>query len=303
MMRTTLLPCVALALPVLVQAQNPVDAPAAYTPAECPSCAEWNAPQAPLRLHGSTYYVGTRGLAALLVTSAAGHVLIDGGLPESAPRIAANIRALGFRVEDIRLVVNSHAHYDHAGGIGALQRASGARVAASPRSAPVLRSGLTGPDDPQHSIALAFPAVQRVEVIGDGDTVRVGDIALVAHFTPGHTPGGTSWSWRSCERGACLAFVYADSQTPVSADDFLFTRSTTYPDAIADFRRGFAVLESLRCDVLVTPHPGASSLWERVAVRDRSKEGSLVDPAACRRYAASARAALDRRIAREGSRR
>ena len=299
MIRTTCLIALVLALPKPTRAQNPVDAPAGYTPAECPSCAEWNAPQAAVRLHGNTYYVGTRGLAALLVTSRAGHVLLDGGLPESAPLIAANIRALGFQLSDVRLIVNSHAHYDHAGGIAALQRASGARVAASPRSAPVLSSGLTGPDDPQHRIALAFPAAQRVQVIEDGDTLRVGDIALIAHFTPGHTPGGTSWSWRSCDGAKCLQFVYADSQTPVSAAGFSFTRSAAYPEAIADFHRGFAVLESLRCDVLVTPHPGASSLWARVAARDRSKGASLRDPAACRRYAASAREALERRIVRE----
>lgn len=286
-------------LPAWLSAQNPAAAPAGYSPAECPSCAEWNAPQAPVRLHGTTYYVGTRGLAALLITSRSGHVLVDAGLPESAPLIAANVRALGFRIEDIRLIVNSHAHYDHAGGIAALQQASGARVAASPRSAPVLRTGLTGPDDPQHRIALAFPAAQRVDLIADGDTLRVGPIAVVAYFTPGHTPGGTSWSWQSCDEGACVEFVYADSQTPVSADDFYFTRSTAYPDAVADFRRGHAVLESLRCDVLVTPHPGASSLWARLAARDRGKEATLADPGGCRRYVAAAREALERRIARE----
>src|SRR4051812_312909 len=87
-----------------------------YTATECPSCAAWNAPNTPAGLFGNTYYVGTRGLSALLITSDAGHVLIDAGLPESAAPIMANIRALGFRVEDIKLIVNSHAHYDHAGG-------------------------------------------------------------------------------------------------------------------------------------------------------------------------------------------
>ena len=274
---------------------------AGYTPAQCPSCAEWNAPAAPVRLFGNVWYVGTRGLGAILLTSSAGHVLIDAGLPESAAPIMANVRTAGFRVEDIRLIVNSHVHYDHAGGIAAVQRVSGARVAASPSSAAVLRTGVVGPDDPQHDIALAYPAVTgvRIEPLADGDTVRVGPIALAAHFTPGHTPGGTSWSWRSCEGATCLNFVYADSQTPVSADGFLFSRNTTYPTVLDDFARGQALLERLPCDVLLTPHPGASQLWERLDARAHGQAGALQDGQACRRYAANARAQLARRVATE----
>jgi metallo-beta-lactamase class B len=265
--------------------------------AECSSCAEWNAPHAAVRLHGSTWYVGTNGLSAILVTSPAGHVLIDGGLPESAPLIMANIRALGFRVEDVKLIVNSHAHFDHAGGLAALQQASGARVISSVPSAAWLRAGAAGRDDPQFGTGLPFPPVGAVSTLADGETVRVGPLALTAHLTAGHTPGGTSWSWRSCDdAGRCEDFVYADSQTPVSADDFLFTRSMTYPAALADFARGQAVLEGLWCDVLVTPHPSASRLWERVA------SGTLVDRDACRRYAAAARAAVARRVASEQGR-
>jgi metallo-beta-lactamase class B len=138
-------------------------------------------------------------------------------------------------------------------------------------------------------------------VLADGDTVRAGPIAIVAHLTAGHTPGGTSWSWRSCEGTICLDFVYADSQTPVSADGFLFTRNTTYPTALADFARGFAVLERLSCDVLLTPRPGASQLWERLDERDHGQPDALRDAEACRRYAANARAQLARRVAAEGA--
>jgi metallo-beta-lactamase class B len=266
-----------------------------YTAAQCPDCATWNAPTAPTRVFGNTYYVGTRGLSALLLTSDAGHVLIDAGLPASAAPIMASIRALGFRVEDVELIVNSHVHYDHAGGIAAIQRASGARVAASPSSARVLRTGTVEADDPQYGLAFAFPALPNVPIreLADGDTLRVGPIVLTAHFTAGHTPGGTSWSWRSCEGSTCADFVYADSQTPISADSFHFTRSTTYPNAIRDFERGFATLEKLRCDILVTPHPGASQLWQRLESK------TLRDADACRRYAANSRIQLERRIARE----
>jgi metallo-beta-lactamase class B len=261
----------------------------------CAPCADLNVPQQPFRVFGNTWYVGTHGLSAILITSPAGHVLIDGALPESAPLVLANVRALGFRLTDVRLILNSHAHFDHAGGIAALARASGARVAATAASARWLMRGASGPDDPQYGLAGPYPAVPNVETIADGDTVRVGPLALVAHLTAGHTPGGTTWTWRSCDRDRCLDLVYADSQTPVSADGFSFAHNATYPNVVADFEHGFAELERLPCDVLLTPHPGASQLFERVA------NGSLVDREACRRYAAAGRAALAHRLATEGA--
>jgi metallo-beta-lactamase class B len=262
---------------------------AAYSAAECRSCAEWNAPSPPRRLFGNTWYVGTRGLASVLITSDSGHILLDGGLPSSAPLIAANIRALGFLVEDVRLMANSHAHSDHAGGLAALQRMSGAEVVALDWSARVIRDGRSPSDDPQFGILLDYPPVARVRVIADGEELRVGPLRLTAHATPGHTPGGTSWSWRSCEGDRCLDFVYGDSQSAVSAEGFSFARS----GAAAQFERGFAALERLRCDVLVTPHPSASRLAERL------EAGTLEDPEACRRYAAASRARLAARLQNE----
>ncbi len=267
---------------------------------ECESCAEWNAPQAPMRLYGNTYFVGTHGLSAILIMSPTGHVLIDGGLPESAPLILAHLAALGVRPREVKLILNSHDHFDHAGGLSALQLATRAVVAASPKSAPVLERGMSGPDDPQYGVLLPFPGVRsRVRRIADGETLRVGTVAVTAHFTPGHTPGGTSWSWTSCDAGRCLDFVYADSQTPVSADGFLYTKSLTYPTGVADFERGHRVLEALSCDILITPHPSASRLWERVAARDSTNSAALVDREACRRFAATGRAQLEKRVATE----
>jgi metallo-beta-lactamase class B len=296
---TALLALCAALLPPSLGAQARDVAPPPAAASTCAGPAEWNAPQRPFRVHGNTYYVGTYCLSAILVTSPAGHVLVDGALPESAPSIRASIEALGFRLADVRLILNSHAHYDHAGGIAELQRASGAAVAASPASARVLEAGASGPDDPQHGELPRFPAVRAVRVLADGETVRVGPLALTAHWTPGHTPGGTSWSWTSCEGGRCLSLVYADSQTPVSADGFRFTRSTTYPAALRDFARGHALLDRLRCDILLTPHPSASALWERVAARATGGAPALVDAGGCRRYAAGARAQLARRVATE----
>jgi metallo-beta-lactamase class B len=130
--------------------------------------ARWNVPQAPFKIYGDTYYVGTRGLSAILITSNQGHVLIDAALPESAKPIADNIHSLGFKVEDIKLILNSHVHFDHAGGIAELQRLSGATVVASEASAKVLASGSVGTDDPQYGTIPPIPPVANVKSFKDG---------------------------------------------------------------------------------------------------------------------------------------
>jgi metallo-beta-lactamase class B len=283
-----------MVIPAGIEAQDATTA--AYSAAECPSCAEWNAPTAPFRVFGNTWYVGTRGLGSILIAGDSGHILIDGGLPESAPLIEQSIRSLGFRVEDVRLILNSHAHYDHAGGIAALQRAAGARVAAIAWSADALGNGGAIAGDPQQAILLPFPPVHNVERIDDGDTLRVGSLSVTAHLTAGHTPGGTSWSWDACEANRCLRVVYVDSQTPISADGFRFS---DHPELVAAFRTGLQTLRRLRCEILLTPHPGASSLWERLAAGDAGNANALVDQTACARYAERASAQLDRRLSSE----
>jgi metallo-beta-lactamase class B len=151
---------------------------------DCSSCDEWNRPREPFKIFGNTYYVGVAGLSSVLVASSAGLVVLDGALPQSAPLIAANIRKLGFRIEDVKLIVNSHAHYDHAGGIAALQALSGARVAASAPGAWALAHSHPTRDDPQfrsgHDPKVRFPRVTRVEVVRDGQALTVGDVTLTA---------------------------------------------------------------------------------------------------------------------------
>lgn len=243
---------------------------------------KWNEPAQPHRVFGNTYYVGTKALGSILVASGEGHVLIDGALAESAALIAANIRTLGFRVEDVKLILNSHAHFDHAGGIAELQRLSGATVAASPWSASVLEFGESQPGDPQFGSHPPMSKVARPRTLRDGETLRVGPIAITAHFTPGHTPGGTSWTWTSCEEKRCKSIVYADSLSPVSAEDFRFTDNA---DVIRAFEKSYAALRALRCDVLLTPHPEFA--------RD------LTGTSACSDYANLQQAWLQRRIAEE----
>jgi metallo-beta-lactamase class B len=263
----------------------------------CPECATWNIPQAPFRLYGNTYYVGTHGLSSILITSASGHVLVDAALPESASQIVANIRSLGFRIEDVKLIVNSHVHFDHAGGIAQLQRLSGARVVASAWSAAVLNKGGIAPDDPQNGVIAGIAPVSNIETLHDGEVFRVGELQLTAHLTPGHTPGGTSWTWVSCEVNRCLNIVYADSLTAVSAEGFLFTKN---PDAIRGFARSFAFLKATSCDILITTHPDSSELWGRLENRERHlSPDPMVDVSACRQLADRSSRQLAQRIALE----
>jgi len=263
----------------------------------CANCAAWNKPQTPFRIFGNTYYVGTHALSSLLITSREGHVLIDGDLPQSVSQIRANIRALGFRIRDVKLIVNSHVHFDHAGGIAKLQRLSGARVVASPWSASVLRHGGVGRGDPQYGTIAPIASVSNVSTLHDGESFSIGGTTITAHLTPGHTPGGTSWTWKSCEGEVCHDMVYADSLNPISASGFRFTRNAEYPQALDDFEKSFTFLETTPCEILITAHPELSELWDRLAARERGvTPDPMVDSGACRDLAQQGREKLRERL-------
>jgi len=253
----------------------------------------------PVRLLGNTYYVGTRDLSSILITSDEGHVLIDGGTADMAPLIVDNIRKLGFKLTDVRTIVVSHAHHDHVGGVAEIAQLSGAKIVASRSAADALRKGRGGEDDPQFALGEAFPALEKVNPIRDGETLQVGLVAITGHSTPGHTPGGMSWSWYSCEKLRCAYFVYADELTAVGAEGFRFSDSTRYRRAVRDFQWSFYIVRNLRCDILLTPHPASSNLWQRLAQRDAGKVDALVDTNACRNYSNRSRTAFDKRIEQE----
>ncbi|MFL6671775.1 MAG: subclass B3 metallo-beta-lactamase [Massilia sp.] len=266
----------------------------------CGSCAEWNQPRAPFKVYGNTYYVGTAGLSALLVTSPQGHILLDGALPQSAPLIEKNIAALGFRIRDVKLIVNSHAHFDHAGGIPALQRASGAVVAASPASAQGMKLGNNIESDPQFTPRgdFSFPKTKDVKVVADGETLSVGPLKLTAHFTPGHTPGGTTWSWRSCENGKCADVVYAESLTGISADDFHFTGDARHPDISASMQASIDKVGKLPCDIVISTHPSFTGTFEKLAAK-KGKLNPFLSPGGCRAYADAAARSFQQRLDKE----
>jgi metallo-beta-lactamase class B len=254
----------------------------------------WSDPAPPARIIANTYFVGTCGITAVLIASPQGHVVIDGGPADAAPLVAANIRRLGYRVEDVRFLLNSHEHVDHAGGLGALQQMSRAVMVARAPARVVLESGQVDSADPQAGAIGGFPSVKVGRIVADGDVVRLGTLAITAHATPGHTDGGTSWTWRACEGGTCRTIAFVDSLTPVSAEGYRFT---DHPERVAPFRSTFDKVARLDCDVLITPHPSASNLFARIAGL-----AAFVDRGACAAYAGGAARRLDERLAREAAR-
>lgn len=250
-------------------------------PAFAVDTAPWTQPAEPHVIYGNTYFVGTKGISAVLVTSPKGHVLIDGTLEENVALIEESVRKLGFRVEDIKVILNSHAHFDHAGGIAGLAKDSGATVRATAAGAKELRLGGDDASDPQHGEAKLFPKVNAVGDIVDGTVVRVGPLALTAHITPGHTAGGTAWTWESCEGKTCKSIAYVDSLSAFAADGY---RYGDHPDFVAEFRKTFDRVAALPCDILVAPHP------EQAIGKT------------CKTYAEAGRKRLDEQLAKEAGR-
>ena len=210
------------------------------------------APAEPFRIAGNFYYVGANDVAAFLLTGPEGHIVLDGGYPTTAPMIMASISKLGFDIKDVKVLLNSEPHPDHAGGLGVLQQASGAELWASEASAVALASGGDDPDTvlPLRALVwvgvLGYPAMRVDHRFKDGDTIRLGPLALIAHITGGHTRGCTSWSFQVRDGDRVLNVV--------SACDLGRLAISRYPEQAADLERSFSVLRSLPVDVWVTCH-------------------------------------------------
>jgi metallo-beta-lactamase class B len=298
--------------PARPTATEPVGAPIRVLqpdpPMTCASCAEWNGPREPFKLFGNTYFVGTSGLSALLIVTDQGLILVDGALTQSTPIIDANIRALGFRPSDIKYILTSHAHYDHAGGLHALQRYTRATVLASASSARAFALGYPVPDDPQYEGPNkdGFPKVENVKVVKHNEATRLGGTTVTPHYMPGHTPGATSWTWQACEGTRCLDIVYGDSLTPIANDTYRFTGSATQPSIVESFRTSINRVAALPCDILVTTHPQSSNLDAKLKGRADKKLAPgapgdpFVAPGECRALAERSMKQLDERVAAEG---
>lgn len=253
-------------------------------------------PAEPFRIAGNFYYVGANDVSAFLITGPEGHVVLDGGYPSTAPMIMASIEKLGFAIKDIKVLLNSEPHPDHAGGLVVLQQASGAELWASEASADVIASG---GDDP--AMALPVRALMRIGVLGypaarvdhrfkDGDTIRVGPLAFIAHVTGGHTRGCTSWSFPVRDGDRVLNVV--------SACDLGMLRGTRYPEERTDLERSFRVLRGLPADIWVTCHARWWGRYRKFVASATAKDPVelFIDPEGYRAYIDSAEARFRRDV-------
>lgn len=257
------------------------------------TCTDWDdrdKPAPPFKVHGDTYYVGTCGISAILVTGSKGHVLIDTGTEQGAAVVLRNIRKLGFNVRDIKYLLHSHEHFEHVGGMSTLRAASGAWVLPSEAAGKVLRTGIVDQADPQAGKLPNMSPVEVYQTISDGGTIQLGSLVLSAFATPGETQGALTWQWQSCENGRCISIVYADSLSPESADGYRFS---DHPDHLADYRVSIDRVADLDCDLLLTPHPSASNMIRRMAA------GSLEGMDQCMDFADGIANRLDERIEHE----
>lgn len=242
----------------------------------------WRQPVPPFALAEHSWYIGTAGLSAVLVKTPQGAVLIDGGLPQAADMLLQRMQALGVPPGELKLILNSHAHIDHAGPLAQLKRETGAKLVVSAESAVLLARG--GSDDLHFGEGFTFPPASADRIVMDGEVVTLGGVRFTAHFTPGHTPGSTSWTWDDQRAGKALRIAYVDS---LSAPGYQLIDNPRYPRIVDDYRRSFATVRGLPCDLLLTPHPGGSG-WTPEATTAPNPE-----PTSCRQYADAAERALD----------
>jgi metallo-beta-lactamase class B len=242
----------------------------------------WRQPVPPFALAEHSWYIGTAGLSVVLVKTPQGAVLIDGGLPQAADLVLQRMRDLGVQPGDLKLILNSHAHIDHAGPLAEVKRKTGAKLVLSAESAVLLARG--GSDDIHFTEGFTFPPATADRIVIDGEVVELGGMRFTAHFTPGHTPGSTSWTWDDQRAGNTLHIAYVDS---LSAPGYQLIDNPRYPRIVEDYRRTFATVRALPCDLLLTPHPGGSG-WA-----PESTSAPLPEPISCRQYADKAEHALD----------
>ena len=257
----------------------------------------WKEPMAPSRLVGPIHYVGTRGLAAYLITTPAGHILIDGGVPEGGPLIVQSIRTLGFAVRDVKILLTTQAHFDHVGSLAHLKQATGARVLVMQGDEGLLRSGgkadyLFGARPEFH-----FAPVRPDEVIRDGHEITLGEVTLKAHRTPGHTPGTTTYTTTVTDAGRSYRVVFAGS-TSVNPGTRFVTRPS-YPGILDDYRRALDVQARLDPEVFFAAH-GIQFDFEGKRARAAAEGPAVwVDPKGFRDAVAASKARLERLAADE----
>lgn len=266
---------------------------AAAGPLEIP--ANWTAPVAPFAVTDEIAYVGTEDLASYLIDTGSGLILIDAPMAENAALLEQNIAALGHTLSDVKIILITHAHFDHVGGVAKLRADTGARLLVSARDGALIAAG--GKGDFHWGDALAYPTVAPDGEVIDGQKITLGAVTLTAHLTPGHTKGCTSWTMTAHVKGKPYNLLLTCS---TSVPGYNLLNEPQYPNIIADYRASFKTLKALPCDILLAPHGSFIGLTDkRVALKAQPDTNPFVDPALCKRHFAYFEDAFNNELAKE----
>ncbi len=281
-LRSHLLPLVLFALAMGLRAQVP---------------AAWTKPFPAFHIAGNLYYVGSEDLASYLIVTPRGDILINSSLESSVPLIRKSVESLGFRFGDIKILLISHAHYDHCAGSAAIKRLTGAQYFVMDADVSVVESGGTADFQYAADKSMHFPPAHVDRVLHDGDTVSLGGAVLTAHRTPGHTRGTTTWTMDETEGGTTMHVVIVGS--PNVNPGYKLVGNNRYPQIASDYERGFKVLAGLQCDIFLGAHGGYFGLSEKYARLRQGDRSAFVDPAGYRSYITERKRAFQAELHRQ----
>lgn len=262
--------------------------------------ASWNGPVKPFRIIGNIHYVGATGISSFLITTPQGHILIDTGFETTVPRIRDSMRSLGFRLEDIKIILNSHAHLDHAGGHALMKELTGAKIMMSEADAALLASGGTNDFTPYSNEMRAYRPVKADRLLHDGEQVTLGSVTLTCHLTPGHTKGCTTWTMDVTEAGEVQHVLFFGSTSLLSGIPLL--DNSRYPAIVEDYRQSFRKLKATPCDVFLAPHTGFFGLAEKSGRLEKGeKPNPFIDRDIYRKFIETSERAFLAELEREES--
>ncbi|KAA0074700.1 BJP family subclass B3 metallo-beta-lactamase [Tardiphaga sp. P9-11] len=255
---------------------------------------KWTAPFEPFQLIDNIYYVGTDGIAVYIIKTSDGLILMDTGVPQSTGMIKDHIAKLGFKVSDIKIILNSHAHFDHTGGFAEIKKETGAQLIAGARDKPLLESG-TYPGDEKNT-DIGFPSVEVDRTVTEGDKVTLGSTTLTAHATPGHSPGCTSWEMTVKDGSENREVLFFCSGT-VALNRLV--GNPTHAGIVDDYRSTYAKVKAMKIDVLLGPHPEVYAMQAKRAAMKDGAPNPFVKPGELATYAATLEQDFDKQLARQ----
>lgn len=258
---------------------------------------EWTQPFPPYRIAGNIYYVGSKDLASYLITTPQGDILINSNLTSSVPQIRKSVEQLGFHFSDIKILLISHAHYDHCAGSTLIKQLTHAKYMVMDADVPVVESGGRSDFQYGHSAGSLFPPTRVDRVLHDGDEVRLGDVVLVAHLTPGHTKGCTTWTMKVKDGSKTYNVVIVGS--PNVNPGYKLVNNAQYPQIAQDYEKTFRVLNGLPCDIFLGAHGGYYDMVEKYAQIKEGVANPFVDPAGYKVYVADREAAFEEELKKQ----